>query len=101
MRPYRRHRFPTKFTRDDQLLLVEVNEVHERLSGPATQAILKREYELSGREQFQRLSTISVTHLYRLRQSPFYLNQVRAVYKTRPTTARYGERRCPDPHGQS
>ena len=67
VRPYRRHRFPTKYTREDQLVLVEVDEVHDRLSGPATQAILKREYELFGREQFQRLSTISVTHLYRLR----------------------------------
>jgi len=62
--------------------------------------ILRREYELFGREQFQRLSTISVTHLYRLRQSPLYLNQVRTVHKTKPTTARYGERRCPDPQGQ-
>ena len=34
VRPYRRHRFPTKFTRDDQLLLVEVDEVHERLLRP-------------------------------------------------------------------
>ncbi|MCK4246270.1 hypothetical protein KAX14_03450 [Candidatus Bipolaricaulota bacterium] len=100
VRPYRRHCFPTKFIREDQFLLAEVDEVHERLSGPATQAILRREYELFGREQFQRLSTISVTHLYRLRQSPFYLNQVLTVHKTKPATARYGERRCPDPQGQ-
>ncbi len=100
VRPYRRHCFPTKFTPEDQFLLAEVDEVHERLSGPATQAILRREYELFGREQFQRLSTISVTHLYRLRQSPFYLNQVLTVHKTKPATARYGERRCPDPQGQ-
>ena len=31
VRPYRRHRFPTKFTREDQFLLAEVDEVHERL----------------------------------------------------------------------
>jgi len=34
VRPYRWHRFPTKFTREDQLLLVEVDEVHERLLRP-------------------------------------------------------------------
>ena len=32
--PYRRHCFPAKFTREDQLLLAEVDEAHERLSGP-------------------------------------------------------------------
>jgi len=34
VRPYRRHCFPTKFTWDDQLVLLEVDEVHERLLRP-------------------------------------------------------------------
>ncbi len=55
--PYRPHRFPTKFTRQDQLLPAEVDEAHDRLSGPATLATLKREYTLFGRKEFQRLST--------------------------------------------
>ena len=67
LHPYQRHRFPTKFTLDDQLLLAEVDNAHERLSGPATQVILKREYELFGHQEFERLRTISVSHLYRLR----------------------------------
>jgi len=100
VRPYKRHRFPTKFTREDQLLLAEVDEAHERLSGPATQAILKREYELFAHQEFKRLSTISVSHLYRLRQSSLYRNHTLTVHKTKPATARYGERRRPDPQGQ-
>jgi hypothetical protein len=60
VRPYQRHRFPTKFTLGDQVLLVEVDHAHERLSGPATQAILKREYELFGHQEFKRLSMIPV-----------------------------------------
>jgi hypothetical protein len=100
VRPYQRHRFPTKFTLGDQLLLVEVDDAHERLSGPATRAILKREYELFGHQEFKRLSTILVAHLYRLRQSSFYRNHTRSFHKTKPTTARYGERRRPDPQGQ-
>jgi hypothetical protein len=40
VRPYRRHCFPTKFTREDQLLLAEVDEAHERPSGPATRRSL-------------------------------------------------------------
>lgn len=100
LHPYQRHRFPTKFTLDDQLLLAEVDNAHERLSGPATQAILKREYELFGHQECERLSTIPVSHLYRLRQSSFYRNHTRTVHKTKPTTARCGERRRSDPQGQ-
>ena len=37
---YRRHRFPTRYTRADIELLAEVDEAHETLSGPATQKIL-------------------------------------------------------------
>lgn len=54
VRAYKRHCFPSKYTREDQLLLAEVDEVHERLSGPATAAILKREYELFGKDEFKR-----------------------------------------------
>ncbi len=98
--PYQRHRFPTKFTREDRLLLVEVDEAHGRLSGPATQAILQREYSLFGHQEFQRLSTISVAQLYRLRQSSLYRTHTGFFAKTKPTTAQYGERRRPDPQGQ-
>jgi len=42
LRPYQRHHFPTKYT-PDQLLLAEGDKAHDRLSGPATLAILKRE----------------------------------------------------------
>ena len=97
-RPYRRHRFPTKFIREDQLLLAEVDQAHDRLSGPATQAILKREYKLFRHQEFQRLSTISVAHIYRLRRGSFYRNHTWTFHKTKPATARYGERRRPDPY---
>ena len=33
-RNYKRHCFPTKYTREDQFLLAEVDEVHERLLRP-------------------------------------------------------------------
>jgi hypothetical protein len=98
VRAYRRHRFPRKFTREDQLLLAEVDEAHERLSGPATVAILRREHEVFGRKQFQRLSTISAAHLYRLRHQAFY--RCTTLAKTRPKVAPYGQRRRPDPQGQ-
>lgn len=100
LRPYRRYRFPRRFTLEDQLLLAQVDEAHGRLSGPATLAILKREYALFGHQEFVRLSTISVAHLYRLRQSGRYRAHTTHVTRTKPTTAQYGERRRPDPQGR-
>src|ERR1700678_4459628 len=41
---YRRQRFATKYTPADIVLLAQVDRAPERLSGPATQCILKREY---------------------------------------------------------
>jgi len=100
IQPYQRHRFPTKYTREDQLLLADVDNANERLSGKATVAIFKREYNLFGKNKFQRLSKISVAHLYRLRQSSFYRNHTLTIEKTKPSSSQYGERRRPDPQGK-
>src|SRR6516225_4789103 len=48
--PYQRHQFATRYTDQDIALLAEVDRVHERLSGPATRCILRREYEQFGRK---------------------------------------------------
>ena len=97
---YQRHRFPAKYTREDQALLAEVDNAHDRLSGPATRAILRREYTVFGRKEFERLSTISVAHLYRLRQGFVYRQRSLTVHKTKPVTVRFAERRKPDPQGR-
>jgi len=52
---YRRHRFPVQYTREDQALLAEVDNAHDRLSGAATQAVLRRECTVFGRKEFERL----------------------------------------------
>src|SRR5450756_1427717 len=62
--PYRRHRFPQRYTRADVELLATVDAAHENLSGPATRRILEREYRQYGKPEYERLSTISVAHLY-------------------------------------
>ena len=100
IKPYKRHSFPTKYTREDQLLLAELDNNNERLSGKATVAIFKREYNLFGRSEYQRLSEISVAHLYRLRQGSFYRNHVLTIEKTKPSSSQLGERRRPDPQGR-
>jgi transposase InsO family protein len=98
--PYRRHRFPQRYTRADIELLATVDAAHENLSGPATRRILEREYRQYGKPEYERLSTISVAHLYNLRQQPRYRERRLSYTRTRPTAVAIGERCCPDPQGQ-
>jgi len=98
--PYRRHRFPQRYTRADVELLALVDEAHENLSGPATRRILQREYQLYGKPEYARLATISVAHLYNLRRQPRYRERRLCYVKTRPTTVAIGERRPPDAQGR-
>jgi len=97
---YRRRRFPQSYTRADIELLASVDQAHETLSGPATRAILKREFELYGKAQFEQLAKISNGHLYNLRKSQRYRERCMNYVKTRPATVSIGERRRPDPQGQ-
>jgi transposase InsO family protein len=98
--PYRRHRFPQRYTRADIELLATVDEAHETLSGPATRRVLEREYRQYGKSEYERLASISVAHLYTLRQQPRYRERRLHYVKTKPTVAAIGERRRPDPQGQ-
>ena len=96
----RRRRFPTKYTPSDVALLAEVDRVHQRLSGPATRRILQREFQTFGRKKFQRLASLSVSHLYNLRASAAYRRQAAHYLPTQPVRIAIGERRKPDPGGQ-
>ena len=96
----RRRQFPTRYSAGDAKLLAEVDAAHEDLSGPAVRRILRREYEVFGREEHQRLAEISVSHLYNLRRSTAY-RQVRVrVEHTRASQVTIGERRKPRPLGR-
>jgi transposase InsO family protein len=96
-KPYRRYRFPQRYTRADVALLVEVDTVHDTPSGPATQKLLQRAYHDFREANYERLAGISVAQLYRLRGSARY-RQRRMVYRpTRPTPVNIGERRRPEP----
>ena len=61
---YRRHSFPSRFTRADLELLAQVDEAHETLSGPATKKILEREWQHYGHSEYERLASISAAHIY-------------------------------------
>jgi len=96
---YQRAKFATRYTAADVNLLAYVDKAHGNLSGPATRRILERECCEYGQAAYQRLSAISVAHLYRLRNSAAYRKRNTSYQPTRPTPIPIGERRKPQPHG--
>jgi transposase InsO family protein len=96
----RRHQFASRYTRADIELLAQVDEAHETLSGPATLKILYRGYHNFADARYERLSSISVAHIYNLRKDRFYRERRINIEKTRPTKIAIGERRKPQPEGR-
>ncbi|MBU2592173.1 hypothetical protein KKD61_01780, partial [Patescibacteria group bacterium] len=62
------------YTSYDIKLLEKTDELHLRLSGMATKEILRREYQVFGRQEFQTITRISHSHIDNLRDSPIYKN---------------------------
>jgi transposase InsO family protein len=96
---YQRTKFPARYNATDVNLLAYVDKAHGNLSGPATRRILEREFSEYGQAVYQRLATISVAHLYRLRNSEAYRKRNASYQPTRPTPIPIGQRRKPQPHG--
>jgi len=96
----RRHRFPKKYTPADVARLIETDNAHQRLSGPATKEILRREYEVFHQETYQNISSISSSHIYNLRNTRQYQSHSLTIKKTNPVKIPIGERRKPDPQGK-
>lgn len=90
--------FTRIYTKADERLLAHTDALHGTLSGLATKKIMERALALFDDAHYQRLATISVGHLYNLRQRAGYLRLRRVFTKTRPVTIPIGERRAPAPH---
>lgn len=98
--PYQRRKFPQRYTDTDIRLLARVDKAHENLSGPATKHILEREYQEYEQGAFERLASISVAQLYRLRERATYRKHNTTYEPTRPAVIAIGERRKPNPEGR-
>jgi transposase InsO family protein len=94
------HGFARKFAPADVALLAHTDALHGTLSGPATKVLMQRACRLHGDPRYERLGTISVSHLYNLRGQAGY--QAKRVHWTR--TRGYGvpiaARRAPAPEGR-
>ena len=96
----RRRRFPRRYTAQDIALLAAADAAHEGLSGPALRRILWREYTVYNKAAYQRLASISASHIYNLRRSAAYRRHHVHHTKTRSRGVSIGERRKPDAGGR-
>lgn len=92
--------FARIYTVADVLLLAHTDTLHGTLSGLATKKLMERAYGVFSDVRYQRLATISVAHLYNLRQQPKYRQQRQVWTKTRSTGVPIGERRAPAPNNR-
>ena len=91
--------FARRYEPADVALLAEIDSLHDTLSGPATKVLLRRAFVTFGDARFARLSQISVSHLYNLRQSEPYRKQRQVWRGTRPSPIAIGVRKAPAPQG--
>lgn len=96
----KRNSFPTTYTPEDIARLVDTDNAHSRLSGKATKEILVREFEKFKKKEYKRLSKISISHIYNLREKKQYVSASLTYKKTQSVQTAIGERRKPDNGGE-
>ena len=96
----KRNRFERRYGAIDIELLLKTDNVHSRISGPATKKILEREYTIFGNNKYENIKRISSSHIYNMRQTRQYVSQALTFEKTNPVDRNIGERRKPCPEGK-
>jgi hypothetical protein len=92
--------FPTKYTKEDILLLATTDEYHLTLSGGATKKLFDRALHIYKDCKYQRLAEISIAHIYNLRKSITYKTKRLVLTKTNSKPSVIGERKKPYPNNQ-
>ncbi len=91
--------FRTIYGHVEKELLAKTDNLHERLSGPATKHILERAYDIFNDKCFELLKNISSSHIYNLRASKTYKLHAVTVGKTKSVQSSIGVRIKPEPKG--
>ena len=95
-----RHYFHKVYGIEDIARLIETDNAHQRMSGKATKAILKRQFEVFNDLRFEKIRHISVSHIYNLRGTRQYQSNILYIEKTRAVNANIGIRKKPRPDGK-
>lgn len=92
--------FSRRYTQADIQLLADLDALHETPCGAVIKKLCERALAQTGDAYYERLSTISVSHLYNLRKTTAYQAKRRHFTKTQSAPSSIGERRKPNPQGQ-
>jgi transposase InsO family protein len=97
----KKNTFPVRYNTSDIGRLIETDNAHGRLSGPATKRILEREYLIFEKVEYERIFHISIPHIYNIRKkSRQYKSNILFIGKTQSVNRNIGERRKPHPDGK-
>jgi len=78
-----------------------MDKANEDVCGPAIAHLLQRAYRAYDDPRYERLATLSVSHLYNLRKSAGYQSQRKHFTSTRPVCNAIGVRKAPGPEGRA
>jgi len=92
--------FERIYTSEDIALLAEVDNAEERRTGGALKKTLSDMFHVYGDKRFERLSHISISHIYNLRGTRQYGSKSLTYTKTPTTSVDIGLRKKPRPEGQ-
>lgn len=95
-----RSAFPKMYDAKDIALIIETDNAHGRMSGNATKAILKRQYEIYDDLRYEKIRFISVSHIYNLRNTRQYESHALFIEKTKSVNVSIGTRKKPFPEGR-
>ncbi len=93
--------FARKYTSADIELLVEMDRANDDVCGSAIVHLLQRAFSVYGDRRYERLSKLSVSHLYNLRKSGGYRALRIHFTKTRAVCNPIGVRKAPRPNGRA
>ena len=85
--------FARRYTNADIQLIATLDNLHDQPNGKALKKLCERAYRVFGDSAYERLSTISVAHLYNLRKSKVYTRCRYTYTKTKSKASAIGERR--------
>lgn len=86
----------------DIALLIKTDILHRTPNGNAVREIFNREFLMFGKQEYENIAKISVSHIYNLRKNKKqYLSSEAVRYsKTNSVNTNIGERRKPKPNGK-
>lgn len=92
--------FPRVYTPEDIALIAEIDNAEGRRTGGALKKTLADMYHVYKDSRFERLSKISVSHVYNLRGTRVYAGRSLTYTKTQSVSVPIGIRKKPRPDGR-